>query len=168
MERDGSRRSMTDRGGLRWPVMRCGCSRWLLMALQAQGMVQFTEQPERFDSISTASEMESKIAAAIALTQAFVRTSFAPHLTRVSTPHPNPPPTLCWQKLHEMNAQLVVDQNYVSRMARERQSRWGALFKLMSRRLTRVACMLSATSGRLAKSRKNDFECSLSPSLSTM
>mmetsp|Transcript_54451 Transcript_54451/g.125461 ORF Transcript_54451/g.125461 Transcript_54451/m.125461 type:complete len:436 (-) Transcript_54451:514-1821(-) len=64
---------------------------------KAQGMVQFTEQPEHFDSISSASEMEGKINAAITLTQ----------------------------KLHEMNAQLVVDQNYVSRMARERQTRWG-------------------------------------------
>uniref|UniRef100_A0A7S0L4U1 COP9 signalosome complex subunit 3 n=1 Tax=Coccolithus braarudii TaxID=221442 RepID=A0A7S0L4U1_9EUKA len=62
---------------------------------EAQGMVHFTELPERFDTAATAVDMEAKIGAVIGLTE----------------------------KLHEMNSQLVVDSNYISRMARERQPR---------------------------------------------
>lgn len=64
---------------------------------QPQGMVQFNERQERFDSPGAAAVMEQNIDRAIALAQ----------------------------KLHETNIQLATDSNYLSRIAsQERQSRW--------------------------------------------
>jgi len=62
---------------------------------QPQGMVQFDERQERFDSQGAAGVMEQNINRAIALAQ----------------------------KLQETNLQLATDQNYLSRI-QERQPRW--------------------------------------------
>jgi len=58
--------------------------------------VQFTERAESFDSHASVAAMEQSIHTAVALVQ----------------------------KLYDMNSQLSFDSNYLSRMARERQTRW--------------------------------------------
>jgi len=64
---------------------------------QPQGMVQFDEREERFDSHDAAAVMEASIGRAIALAQ----------------------------KLQQTNVQLTTDHNYLSRIAsQERQPRW--------------------------------------------
>jgi len=63
---------------------------------EGKGMVHFTERAERHDSDAAVAAMEGKIQGAVAIAQ----------------------------KLLRLNSQLATDNNYVSRMLRERQPRW--------------------------------------------